>query len=113
MRLKLIESVWNKRIYSEARRLRKAIALYEFEEIKNAAIALYDKCKSFFEREAEEPVRQKIEELKAEWANFDVNNYINEEDKYNNPELEEKLDELLGRLYDFCDENRIWLSIEK
>lgn len=112
MKLKIIESVWNNRIYSEAKKLRKAVALYKFEDIKDAAIKLYDKAATFFTREVEQIIRDKINELRAEWEDFDVNSYIDEEDKYDTDLLESKLDELLSKLYDFCDEHRIWLSIE-
>lgn len=112
MKLKLTESFWKHRVYSEAKKLRRVVTLFRYEEIKDAVLALYNKLMSFYQEKNDEPIREEINELKAEWENFNLNDYATDlKDTYNNEELDEQINTLLDKLYDFCDKERIWLGL--
>ena len=75
-------------------------------------MALYNKLLSFYQEKNDEPIREEINEVKAEWENFNLNDYATDlKDTYNNEELDEKINALLDKLYDFCDKERIWLGL--
>lgn len=111
MRIKLVEAVWNVKIADEAKRLRKAIDLYQLPGIKDAAIELYDKILEVCENADTE---ETIHELRQEWENFDLDldNLPPAEDLEASEKLWSEIDVLLEKLYDFCDDNRIWLDVE-
>lgn len=116
MRVKLIEGTWTYRVNSPAKQLRKAVTLYRFEDIIEAAKEIYDKITELVKHGKEtnrEQIIDRIPELKNEWETFDINTYIDKNNPYETQLLEEKIQELLDKLYDFCDENRIWLAKAK
>ena len=94
MRAILTESVWRHELDSSA--LHAAIDDGSLKGVKEEAKKILESCRQFFDCEEDEYECSELEELIEDFENVD--------------ETEEDIDFLLDRLYDFCDENRIFLK---
>ena len=94
MRAILTESVWKHTIDSAD--LRAAIEEGDLKAVIGEAKKILKKCAEFFDCEEDEHECYEIEDLIQDFDN------VAEED--------EEVDFLLSQLYDFCDDNRIFLE---
>lgn len=99
MKVKLFEEMWKHRIEGEVSdRFHTSIGEGEIADVKEASIALLNKCKEFFDPEEQDYVIDEIDELIESFE--DVEDDVDE------------IDFLLDELYDFCDGYRIWIDVD-
>ena len=99
MKVKLYEAKWQHHISGDlARDFHRAIEEGNIEEVKANSIALFDKCKEFFDPEEQDYIIYEIEDL--------IDSFRDVIDD------EEEVDFLLDELYDFCDGYNIFIDLD-
>lgn len=98
MKVKLCESNWLHYISGDvANKFRLAIDAEDLEGAVKTSIALLDDCKKFFDPEGQDDEFIELEDLIKDFEVVEI--------EY------EAIDNLLDDLYDFCDDQHIWIPL--
>lgn len=98
MRVKLCESNWLHYISGDvANKFRLAIDAEDLEGAVKTSIALLDNCKKFFDPEGQGDEVLDLEDLIKDFEVVEI--------EY------DAIDSLLDDLYDFCDDQHIWIPL--
>ena len=98
MKVKLCESNWLHRIGgSIANNFRLAIDAEDLEGAVKTSIALLDNCKEFFDPEGQDDEVLELEDLIKDFEVVEIDY--------------DAIDSLLDDLYDFCDDQHIWIPL--